>query len=180
MLESNITEVDVTQDLSIRRASEDDAQKISEIYNWYVLNSTITFETAKVSLSEMKQRIREELMTYDWIVAELNQCVVGYAYYGSFRSRAAYCHTLESTVYLSPDSVGKGFGRVLYSALIRSADERGFRELIGVIALPNPASVGLHLSLGFREVGVLHRVGHKFERYVDVALWQRSVKVGGK
>ena len=167
---------DVTGELAIRRASKEDAQSVSEIYNWYVLNSTVSFETAAVEISEMKRRIMEKLASHDWLVAEVNQQVVGYAYYGSFRPRAAYGHTVESTIYLSPNSAGKGFGRTLYSALVRSARERGFRELVGVIALPNPASVALHSALGFREVGVVYAVRRKFGKYVDVALWQRSIE----
>jgi L-amino acid N-acyltransferase YncA len=164
----------VRGDLSIRRASESDAERISEIYNWYVLNTIITFETVAVSTREMEQRIKEKVANYDWIVGELNDQIVGYAYYGSFRPRAAYGHTVESTVYLSQSSIGKGFGKSLYSALIRSANENGYRELIGVIALPNPASLALHMTLGFREIGILRGVGQKFGQYVDVALWQRS------
>jgi L-amino acid N-acyltransferase YncA len=163
-------------DLTIRKACEEDAQIVSEIYNWYVLNTAVTFETEAVEIAEIKRRIREKLATHDWLVAEINQQIVGYAYYRSFRPRAAYGHTVESTIYLSANSVGKGFGRALYDALVRSARERGFRELIGVIALPNPGSVALHSSLGFREVGVLRAVGNKFGKYVDVALWQRSVE----
>ena len=161
-------------DLHVRRALAADADRITEIYNWYVLNTIITFETAAVSPNEMTQRIQEKLDKYDWLVGEVNQGIAGYAYYGSFRPRAAYGHTVESTVYLSQDNTGNGFGRRIYSALIQSATDKGFRELIGVIALPNPASIALHRTLGFREAGVLRGVGHKFDKYVDVALWQRS------
>jgi L-amino acid N-acyltransferase YncA len=161
-------------DLYIRRALEADANRITEIYNWYVLNTIITFETASVSPNEMTERIQERIDNYDWLVGEVNHRIVGYAYYGSFRPRAAYGHTVESTVYLSQESIGNGFGRRIYSALIQSATEKGFREVVGVIALPNPASIALHQALGFREAGVLRGVGHKFGKYVDVALWQRS------
>jgi L-amino acid N-acyltransferase YncA len=165
------------EDWGIRRASDSDAEAIAEIYNAYVLNSIITFETTPVDASEMRQRIKEKLAKYDWIVGELNHQIVGYAYYGSFRPRAAYSHTVESTIYLSEGSTGRGLGKSLYAALIQSATEKGFRELIGVIALPNPASVTLHRALGFEEVGVLHGVGHKFGKYVDISLWQRSSRV---
>lgn len=161
--------------LRIRLASEADAERIGEIYNWYVSNTIITFETAEVSPAEMKRRIHEKLNRYDWIVGEFRRRIVGYAYYGPFRPRAAYGHTVESTVYLSRDSTGKGLGRQIYSALIQSAADRGFREVIGVIALPNPASIALHQALGFREAGTLRAVGHKFNKYVDVSLWQRSL-----
>lgn len=163
--------------LTIRRATEEDTKEICRIYNSYVRNSIVTFETTLVEASEMEERIKEKLTKYDWIVGELNRHVVGYAYYGSFRPRAAYRHTVETTIYLSEENTGRGFGKALYAALIRSASEKGFRELIGVIALPNPGSVRLHKSLGFQEVGILREVGHKFGKYVDVSLWQRSLRL---
>jgi len=164
----------VQADLSIRRASELDAQRIAEIYNWYVLNTTVTFETEPVASNEMSERIKSKLEGHDWIVGEWNHEIIGYAYYGSFRPRAAYQHTVESTVYLDQRSTRRGFGKRIYSALIQSANERGFRQLIGVIALPNAASLALHKALGFREMGTLQGVGHKFGRDVDVALCQRA------
>ncbi len=161
--------------MNIRQATEEDAGVIAEIYNWYILNTIITFETDPVSPEEMKKRIQEKIIKHDWLVGELNQEIIGYAYYGSFRARAAYNHTVESTIYLSQKSIGKGFGKVLYSNLIKSAKGRGFRELIGIIALPNPESIALHKKIGFEEVGVLRNVGYKFERYIDVGIWQMSV-----
>ena len=160
--------------MNIRRATATDAERIAEIYNWYVLNTVITFETTVVTPSDMRQRIQEHLETYDWLVGESHQQIVGYAYYGSFRTRAAYNHTVESTVYLSQEATGKGFGTSLYSALLESATRNGFREMIGVIALPNPASIALHRTMGLHEVGVLRGVGYKFGQHVDVGLWQRS------
>jgi L-amino acid N-acyltransferase YncA len=162
--------------VTIRRATADDAVRLAEIYNWYVANTFVTFETEIVPADEMRQRIREKLESYDWIVGEDGQKIVGYAYYGPFRARRAYFRTIESTIYLSQDSKGKGIGKKIYSALIDLASEKGFRELIGVIALPNPASIALHAGLGFSEAGILRRVGYKFSEYYDVALWQRSLK----
>ena len=159
----------------MRPVTAGDAERIAEIYNWYVLNTIITFETDVVSPQEMTKRIQENFINHDWLVGEVNQKVVGYAYYGPFRARAAYNHTVESTIYLSQGSMGKGFGRTLYAQLLQSVKDRGFREAIGVIALPNPQSIALHRAMGFAEVGVLKRVGYKFERYIDVGLWQLSV-----
>jgi len=159
----------------MRPVTAGDAERIAEIYNWYVLNTIITFETDVVSPQEMTKRIQENFINHDWLVGEVNQKVVGYAYYGPFRARAAYDHTVESTIYLSQGSMGKGFGRTLYAQLLQSVKDRGFREAIGVIALPNPQSIALHRAMGFAEVGVLKRVGYKFERYIDVGLWQLSV-----
>lgn len=160
---------------TIRRAAEPDAPRIADIYNWYVLNTAITFETEAVTLDEMRRRISEKIATHDWLVAEVNREIVGYAYYGSFRPRAAYFHTVESTIYISQESTGQGIGATLYSSLIRSAVEKRFREMIGVIALPNESSVRLHSRLGFREAGRFQSVGQKFGNFIDVAFWQRSV-----
>jgi phosphinothricin acetyltransferase len=161
----------------IRRAEPCDAQIISEIYNWYILNTTVTFETEAIDQLETRRRILEKLTTHDWLVAEVSGRIVGYAYYGVFRPRPAYAHTVESTIYLSEGSVRKGLGTLLYSTLIHSAAEKGFRELIGAIALPNAASVRLHAKLGFREAGRLEGVGRKFGSYIDIALWQRRTSL---
>jgi phosphinothricin acetyltransferase len=147
--------------LHIRRATAADAERIAEMYNWYIANTVITFETAPVSSQEMQRRIQDTLARYDWIIGEQDQAIVGYAYYGAFRARAAYDHTVESTVYLSTNATGKGFGTALYAALLDSASRGQFREVIGVIALPNPASLALHRALGFHDVGILRNVGYK-------------------
>ncbi|MBE9179294.1 N-acetyltransferase [Oculatella sp. LEGE 06141] len=149
--------------------------RITEIYNWYISNTTITFETETISPLEMKKRVQEKVAKHDWLVGEFNQEIVGYAYYGSFRSRPAYNHTVELTIYLAQESIGKGFGKSLYDELIKSAEKHGFRELIGVIALPNLKSTMLHQNLGFEEIGVLKKVGYKFDKYIDVAIWQKSI-----
>src|SRR5262249_28056173 len=143
-----------TADMIIRQATEGDAAKMLEIYNWYIGNTIVTFETTVVRTPEMVARIREKLGAYDWLIGEVDGRVIGYGYYGYFRPRSAYAHTVESTVYLSPDCTGKGYGKALYAELIKSAKARGFRELIGVIALPNPASIALHKTLGFSEAGL--------------------------
>lgn len=167
----------MSEDLYIRQATVSDAQGCSDIYNWYVLHSLATFETVAVDAESMRQRIEEKLRLHDWLVGEMDGQIAGYAYFGSFRPRAAYRHTVESTIYLSQNAQGKGFGKILYSALIESAAAKGFREMIGVIALPNRSSVALHERLGFREAGVLRSVGHKCDRFIDVALWQKALGV---
>lgn len=136
--------------------------------------TAVTFETDAIEPREMRQRIADELATHDCLVAEADGEIAGYAYYRAFRPRAAYSHTVESTIYLAHESTGKGLGTRLYAALIRSITEKGFGQLVGVIALPNAASVKLHSKLGFREAGVLQRVGRKFGNYIDVAFWQRG------
>lgn len=161
--------------MHIRQATEEDAAQVADIYNWYISNTTVTFETEVISVLEMRRRIKEKIETYDWIVGEYKQNIVGYAYYDSFKARTAYCQTIETTIYLTQESVGKGFGSLLYERLIESAKSHDFRELIGLIALPNLPSTALHQKMGFEEVGVLKKVGYKFDRYIDVGIWQKSL-----
>jgi len=148
---------------------------ILDIYNWYILHTEITFETEPVSTDDMEMRMKEKLNKYDWIVGEVDGEIIGYAYYGSFRPRTAYNHTVESTIYLSMNHTGKGLGRLLLDELIRSARQKGFREMLGVIALPNPASVRLHKNAGFFDAGTLKNVGYKFGRYIDVMILQKTI-----
>lgn len=162
--------------IHIRQAQADDIHKILAIYNWYILNTTITFEIEAVSPDAMAARIQEKLEHYDWLVGEVNREVVGYAYYGPFHPRPAYGHTVESSIYLHPKRVGQGLGSALYEALIGSAGSRGFRELVSLIALPNQGSTCLHEKFGFQETGILKNVGYKFDRYIDIGIWQRSIR----
>lgn len=160
--------------MDIRQATPADAAGVCAIYNEHVANTLVSFETEPVSAPDMEARIGKKLLHHDWLVGVQGH-IVGYAYYGSFRARAAYRHTVESTIYLDEAVQGQGFGKRLYGALINSAETKGYREIVGVIALPNPASIALHQKMGFEEAGVLKNVGHKFDAYVDVGLWQRSL-----
>lgn len=161
--------------MKIRQVENKDIEKITNIYNWYILNTIITFELVAIAPQEMAQRVQEKLKRHNWLVGEVDQDIVGYAYYGAFRPRPAYNHTIEATIYLAQDQTGKGFGKALYSELIHSAKAQNFREIMGVIALPNAGSVKLHQSCGFEEAGVLKRAGYKFEKYIDVGIWQLSL-----
>jgi L-amino acid N-acyltransferase YncA len=161
--------------LLIRQATEKDAPRIAEIYNHYVLNTTVTFEVAAIGLGEMEGRIREKLVKYNWLVGVEEGRIIGYSHYGSFRPRAAYNHTVESTIILDKDEKGRGYGSALYRELIESAAGRGFKEMIAVIALPNEESLKVHRKMGFKESGVLHNVGYKHDRYLDIGIWQKSL-----
>lgn len=161
--------------MKIRQVQDPDIEQITAIYNWYILNTTITFEFEAITASDMRQRVEDKLRSHDWLVGEIDQAIIGYAYYGSFHARPAYRHTVESTIYLAPNHIGQGHGTSLYRQLMQSANDRGFRELIGIIALPNLGSTKLHQKLGFEEKGVLKNVGHKFNQYIDVGMWQKSI-----
>jgi L-amino acid N-acyltransferase YncA len=160
------------EDARIRAATPSDAAAVAAIYNWYIANTVITFEVDPVSEDEMARRIAGVLANHEWLVLERAGELLGYAYAGRFRERAAYGKATESTIYLRHGLEGKGLGGPLYSELIRRTFARGYRHLIGAIALPNDPSVRLHERLGFVPAGRLTRIGYKFDRWIDVGNWQ--------
>lgn len=170
----------------IRDARIGDAEAIAAIYNPYILETSITFEEIPVGADEMAKRIADTTSRYAWIVAEGNREeggadiassviggeILGYAYFSAWRTRAAYLHSAESSIYLSRAARGKGLGSLLYAELIERAKAIGIHALIGGIALPNEASVRLHERFGFKKVAHLEEVGYKFDRWIDVGYWE--------
>jgi phosphinothricin acetyltransferase len=157
---------------SIRSATPADAGAVAGIYNWYVANTTITFEVDPLPADEMARRIEGVLAAHEWLVLERGGELLGYAYAARYHARAAYGYSAESTIYLRQGLEGQGLGTALYTDLIRRVFGRGYRQLVGGIALPNDASVRLHEKLGFVKVSHFARIGRKFERWIDVGHWQ--------
>ncbi|WP_073586640.1 GNAT family N-acetyltransferase [Vibrio quintilis] len=159
--------------MKIREVRPEDAGEFVNIYNHYVENTTITFEEAGISAEMMRQRIEKVAGAgLPWLVAESDGVVIGYAYVSPWHSRSAYRFTVESSVYVSLDARGKGTGKQLYLALIDRLSKTEVRHIMGVVALPNERSVGLHETLGFRKVGEMKEIGFKFNRLITVSLWQ--------
>lgn len=156
----------------VRPATPEDAEAMLAIYAPYVTEAAVTFELEPPGVDEFAGRIRDVQAFGAWLVAELDGTIVGYAYGGKFRARAAYCRTAETTVYLARGFERRGIGRRLYEGLKRVLALQGFRTLVGGIVLPNEPSVRLHEAVGFRSVGVFHNVGNKFEQWRDVGWWE--------
>jgi L-amino acid N-acyltransferase YncA len=156
----------------LRICTPSDAGQICEIYNHYVRETVVTFEESPVSEANMAQRITDVTLRLPWLVWETDGAIVGYAYAAPWKARAAYRHSVESSVYLAPQATGRGLGSQLYAALIAELRQRGLHCVIGGAALPNPASVSLHEKLGFRKVAEFPQVGFKFGRWVNVAYWE--------
>jgi len=157
----------------LRAATTADATAIAEIYNHYVVNTIITFEEEAVPATEMAARITEVLgLNLPWFVWEENGRVLGYAYAGKWKSRCAYRYSVESSIYLAKEATGRGLGTKLYVALIDALRTKGIHSIIGGIALPNPASVGISEKLGFQKIGQFKEVGWKFEQWIDVGYWE--------
>ena len=109
-----------------------------------------------------------------WLVAVEEGEVIGYAYAAKWNERCAYRFSVEVTIYVSPASVAKGWGTMLYTRLFAQLKDRSIHAVIGVIALPNPASIALHEKFGMKKVGHLEEVGFKFNNWVDVGFWQKQ------
>ena len=107
-----------------------------------------------------------------WFVWEENGRVLGYAYAGKWKSRCAYRYSVESSIYLAKEATGRGLGTKLYVALIDALHTKGIHSIIGGIALPNPASIGISEKLGFQKIGHFKEVGWKFEQWIDVGYWE--------
>jgi L-amino acid N-acyltransferase YncA len=156
----------------IRPATTADAAAIAAIYNHYVTTTTVSFEEQAVTVAEMAGRIGEVKARLPWYVFERDDAVLAYAYATPWRVRSAYRFSVESSVYVAPGHAGQGLGTQLYRTLLDDLRARGMRVVIGGIAQPNPASVGLHEALGFKKVAHFSRVGCKFGRWVDVGYWE--------
>jgi len=158
----------------IRKAAYSDAKTISEIYNYYILNTTVTFELDPITPEEVVDRMKKYEKIGPYLVYEENGEVVGYAYVSRFRERKAYDHSVESTIYLKNGFGGNGIGTKLYSELL-SKVLSNYHTIIGGISLPNDASIRLHEKCGFKKIGYFSEVGNKFGKWIDVGFWQKSV-----
>ena len=159
----------------IRPATTADAAAIATIYNHYVTNSTVTFEEEPVTAAEMARRIDNvSSQGLPWLVAEVEGAVAGYAYATRWHHRHGYRFSVEVTVYLGPDYGGRGLGTSLYQQLFPLLEQRGTRVVMGVIALPNVASIALHERFGLAKVGLFKGIGLKFGEWIDVGYWQRT------
>jgi L-amino acid N-acyltransferase YncA len=160
---------------SIRDATEDDAAACAAIYAPYVAETTVSFEDEPPSIEEMGRRIARARRQHSWLVLEEDGDVVGYTYAGPVKERAAYRWSCEVSVYLAHGRNGAGRGRALYEALFARLAQRGYRQAIAGMTLPNEASAGLHRALGFEPIGVQRRIGWKLGAWRDVAWVQRSL-----
>ena len=164
----------------IRPAAPADAEALAAIYADAVLNGFGTFEEVPPSPGEMEQR-RLAIVARDlpYLVAEADGRVLGFAYAGPFRPRAAYRYTFEDTVYVAPDAVGRGVGKAVLGAVLDICAAMGLRQAVAVIGdSQNAASIGLHRSLGFADAGVGRSFGFKHGRWVDIVWMQKALNGG--
>lgn len=157
----------------IRTATVADLAAMAEIYNDAVATSVATFDVTPQPPELFAARVASTRPGDHVIVAEDAGAVCGMAYAAPYRPRPAYDATRETSVYVAPDARGQGLGLALYAELLRRVDADGIHVCLAVVAQPNAASEALHTASGFERVGTLREVGRKFDRWVDIAWWQR-------
>jgi L-amino acid N-acyltransferase YncA len=159
-------------DLIIRPAAESDAPTIAAIYNHYVRTSTATFDTQERSIADQVAWLADHTGPYPALVAETSEGVVAWGALSAWGTRCAYRHTVEISVYVTPDEAGHGIGPALSQALIERARELRHHAVISQIVHENAPSLAMSRRLGFEHVGTLREVGRKFDRWLDVVLME--------
>ncbi|MFC4225137.1 GNAT family N-acetyltransferase [Lysinibacter cavernae] len=163
----------------LRDAVEADLPYVREIYNYYVTNSTVTFDEEPMSLAAWKSKFAHlQKLGMPFIVATApNGQLHGYALVQPWKDKSAYRFTVENSVYLAPAATGKGLGRVLMVELIERSRDAGLKQMIAVIADRGAeSSLRIHSTLGFEETGRMGKVGYKFERWLGIITMQLSLK----
>jgi L-amino acid N-acyltransferase YncA len=158
--------------VAIRPARMEDAAAIAAIYAPFVHETAITFEIDAPDADAIAARIARTTARFPFLVAERGGEVVGYAYAGRYRRRAAYDWVCESAIYVARGRERGGIGQTLYEALLDDLTERGYVTVVAVITVPNRQSTGFHAALGFEDRGIQRGIGFKHGRWHDVGFWQ--------
>lgn len=156
----------------IRSLHINDAQALLHIYNYYVLNTTVTFDIEALSLKTFLDKLKHIYNDYPFIVYEEDNEILGYAYGSRFRPKPAYNYVVESTVYVKHTAHGKQIGTKLYTELLNQLKETNLHTVLGVLTIPNAASIKLHEKFGFKNVAHLKEVGFKFGEWQHIGIWQ--------
>lgn len=158
---------------TVRPATLADVDGIAAIYAREVQEGVATFETEVPPRTRWTDLLASTEAGHHVLVADVDGTVAGYAYASSYRPRAGYRRTRETSLYLAPAFQGRGLGRALYADLLARLRSDEIHVVVAGIAMPNPASVRLHESVGFEHLGTMREVGHKLGRWVDVAWYQQ-------
>lgn len=162
--------------LHIRLARPMDAVAIHTIYAPIVAETPISFELEPPTVEDLRQRIVKTLERYPWLVCVDGDALLGYVYATAHRERAAYQWSVDVSVYMHPEQRRRGLGKTLYSSLFAILRRQGFVNAYAGITLPNPGSVAIHESLGFRLIGVYEGVGYKFDAWRPVGWWHLQLQ----
>lgn len=157
----------------IREVKLSDAKAIVDIYNYYILNTNITFEEKQLTVDDMEERIIEKTAKHPWIVYERNGQVIGYAYLSGWHNRSAYRYSNEASIYLDRNEKGHGIGKELFGQLLEVSKDYGVHTIVSGITIPNPESISLHEKFGFKKIAEFGEIGFKNNKWLNVGYWQK-------
>ena len=157
----------------IREVKLSDAKAIVDIYNYYILNTNITFEEKQLTVDDMEERIIEKTVKHPWIVYEMNGQVIGYAYLSGWHSRSAYRYSNEASIYLDRNEKGHGIGKKLFANLLEVSKDYGVHTIVSGITIPNAESISLHEKFGFKKIAEFKEIGFKSNKWLNVGYWQK-------
>lgn len=160
--------------IKIDIAKKDDAKRLLEIYTPYIINTAITFEYTVPSVAEFEQRIINTLSKYPYLVAKINDKIVGYAYTSAFKNRAAYDWAVETSIYVDQQYRRFGIGKVLYDKLEDISKKQNILNMNACIAVPDEGSVSFHEKRGYVKVAHFHQCGYKFNQWYDM-IWMEKM-----
>ncbi len=158
--------------LLIRQATIEDLDAITHIYNEAILNTVATFDTEPKTKEEQTEWFSNHNSRYPILVATVRNGVIGWASLTKWSDRCAYSDTAECSLYIEKEYQGEGFGKALLTVLLQEAKKSGFHTIIARITEDNDTSLNLCRALGFRHIGTMREVGHKFGKLLDVHLMQ--------
>ena len=157
----------------IREVKLSDAKAIVDIYNYYILNTNITFEEKQLTVDDMEERIIEKTAKHPWIVYERDGQVIGYAYLSGWHSRSAYRYSNEASIYLDRNEKGHGIGKKLFANLLEVSKDYGVHTIVSGITIPNAESISLHEKFGFKKIAEFKEIGFKNNKWLNVGYWQK-------
>jgi phosphinothricin acetyltransferase len=160
----------------IRLAAPKDAQAILSIYEPYIINTAITFETETIPVEKFCDRMAGIQSRFPWLVYERDGKIIGYAYASSYRERAAFAWDCECSVYVAEEAHRKGIATRLYIQLFEMLKTQGYYNVYAFITYPHDSSVQLHKKFGFDEVGIFHKTGYKMGRWWDLIVMEKALQ----
>ena len=168
----------MSENYNLRKISfekNDDVKQCLDIYNYYILNSSATFEEEALSLSCFEKRIKNIALNYPFFIVEKDNEILGYAYLDKFNERSAYRYTADLSIYLKEDCVSKNLGSILYEKIESEAKNAGFRTIVSIITENNEKSINFHKKFGFLKAGFLKDIGEKFGKRLGVYYFIKEI-----